>query len=109
MSTDAETAPVMDYGAYRFIRAERRGRVLTLAAAAISLSVLVLALTGFGPGATHFVAAVYPPNALAERSWGDFSRAILARPSVLMQWVRVPVLTGLALGLTAITRSAFEI
>jgi hypothetical protein len=87
----------------------RRGLVLTLAAAAISLSVLVLALTGFGPGATHFVAAVYPPSALAERSWGDFSRAILARPSVLMQWVRVPVLTGLALGLTAITRSAFEI
>jgi hypothetical protein len=28
---------------------------------------------------------------------------------VLMQWLRVPVLTGLALGLTAITRSAFEI
>jgi len=85
----------------------RRGLVLTLVAGAISLSVLVLALTGFGPGATHFVAATYPPNALAERSWGDFSRAILARPSVLMQWLRIPVLTGLALGLTAITRAAF--
>jgi hypothetical protein len=87
----------------------RRGLVLTLVAAAISISVLLLALAGFGPGATHVVAAVYPPDALAERSWGDFSRAILARPSVLMQWLRVPVLAGLALGLTALTRAAFAI
>jgi hypothetical protein len=45
---------------------------------------------------------------LAENSWGDFSRAVLARPSLLLQWLRLPVLAGLALGLVAVTRAAFE-
>lgn len=86
----------------------RRGLVLTVIAMAIALSVLALALTGFGPGDTPFVAQAYPPDALAEESWGAFSRAVLARPSVLMQWLRLPVLVGLALGLVALTRAAIE-
>jgi hypothetical protein len=85
----------------------RRGLVLTAIAAAIAISVLALAWAGFGPGDTHFVPHVYPPDALAESSWGNFSRAVLARPSLLLQWLRVPVLAGLALGLIAITRAAF--
>ncbi len=85
----------------------RRGLILTATAAIIAISVLALAWAGFGPGETHFVARAYPPDALAESSWGDFSRAILARPSPLLQWLRVPVLTGLGLGLIAITRAAF--
>ena len=47
------------------------------------------------------------PGTLAESSWGDFSRAVLARPSLLLQWLRLPVLAGLALGLFAVTRAAF--
>jgi hypothetical protein len=86
----------------------RRGLVLTAVAMGIALSVLALALAGFGPGEVPFVAQAYPPGALAEVSWSAFSRAALARPSVLMQWLRVPVLVGLALGLTALTRAAFE-
>jgi hypothetical protein len=85
----------------------RRGLVLTVIAAFIAISVLALALAGFGPGPTPFAAHVYPPDALAERSWGDFSRAVLARPSVLLQWLRIPILAGLAMGLVAITRAAF--
>jgi hypothetical protein len=85
----------------------RRGLILTGVAAAIAISVLGLAWAGFGPGDTHFVPHIYPPDALAESSWGDFSRAILARPSLLLQWMRVPVLAGLGLGLIAITRAAF--
>ncbi len=86
----------------------RRGLVLTALAALIAVSVLALARTGFGPGETHFVARSYPPGALAESSWGDFSRSELARPSLLLQWLRVPVLAGLALGLVAVTRAALE-
>jgi hypothetical protein len=86
----------------------RRGLVLTGIAAVIAVSVLALAFAGFGPGETHFVARAYPPDGLAENSWGDFSRAVLARPSLLLQWLRLPVLAGLALGLVAVTRAAFE-
>jgi hypothetical protein len=85
----------------------RRGLVLAAIAAVIAVSVLALALAGAGPGATHFVARTYPPNALAEESWGAFSRAVLERSSLLMQWLRLPVLVGLALGLLAVTRAAF--
>jgi hypothetical protein len=85
----------------------RRGLVLTAIAAAIAVSVLAQALAGFGPAETHFVARSYPPGALAEDSWGDFSRSELARPSLLLQWLRIPALTGLALGLVAITRAAY--
>jgi hypothetical protein len=84
----------------------RRGLVLTGVAALIAVSVLALALAGAGPPDTHFVARSYPPGALAESSWGDFSRAVLARPSVLLQWLRIPVLAGLAIGLITITRAA---
>ena len=86
----------------------RRGLVLTVIAMGIAISVLALALAGFGPGDAHFVARTYPPDALAEASWGAFSRSVLARPSVLMQWIRVPVLAGLAMGLIALTRAAYE-
>jgi hypothetical protein len=85
----------------------RRGLVLTAIAALIAVSVLALAWAGFGPGETHFVAHAYPPGALAEESWAYFSRTELARPSLLLQWLRVPVLAGLALGLLAIARAAY--
>ncbi len=85
----------------------RRGLVLTAIAALIAVSVLALALAGFGPPDTPFVAHSYPPGALAENSWGDFSREVLARPSLLLQWLRIPVIAGLAIGLVAITRAAF--
>ena len=55
----------------------------------------------------HFVARAYPPNALAELSWGDFSRVALARPSVMMQWLRIPTMAGLACGLLSIAWAAF--
>jgi hypothetical protein len=84
----------------------RRGLVLTVIAAIIAISVLALALDGMGPGDSHYVVRSYPPGALAEQSWGDFSRAVLARQSLLMQWIRLPVLVGLALGLLALTRAA---
>ena len=86
----------------------RRGLVLTAIAAAIGFSVLALSLAGFGPTDSGFVGRAYPPGGLAEESWGDFSRAVLSRPSVLLQWLRVPVLVGLAMGLVAITRAAFD-
>jgi hypothetical protein len=86
----------------------QRGLILTAIAAVIALSVLALALAGFGPGVDHFVAHAYPPTALAEESWGNFSRAVLARPSPLIQWLRVPVVAGLALALAAVTQAAFR-
>jgi hypothetical protein len=86
----------------------RRGLILTSVAAVIALSVLVLALAGFGPGNDHFVPHAYSPNALAEESWGNFSRAVLARPSPLIQWLRVPIIAGLALALIAVTQAAFR-
>jgi hypothetical protein len=71
------------------------------------VSLLVLALAGLGPAPAHFVARSFPPNALAESSWGNYSHAVLARPSLLVQWLRLPTLLGLALGLFAMTRAAF--
>ncbi|MGD1068192.1 MAG: glycosyltransferase 87 family protein [Vulcanimicrobiaceae bacterium] len=100
------TPVVVGWFAYTTMGA-RRGLVLAVIAALIAVSVLALALAGAGPGATHFAARAYPPSALAEESWGAFSRAVLERSSLLMQWLRVPVLVGLALGLIALTRAAF--
>ncbi len=80
---------------------------MTLVAAGFGLSLLALALLGFGPPPNHFTAHAYPPDGLAESSWGDFSRAALMRPSLLMQWLRLPTLVGLACGLVAIVRVAY--
>ncbi|BDE07006.1 hypothetical protein WPS_22820 [Vulcanimicrobium alpinum] len=91
----------------RITLGQRRGLVLTCLSAVIALSLLFLALAGFGPPPAHFVVHVYPPSTLAENSWGAFSRATLARPSLLMQWLRLPTMVGLACGLLAIARSAF--
>jgi hypothetical protein len=99
--------PILVGGFARVTMGARRGLVLTAIAAAIAVSLLVLALTGFGPPPVHFVARSFPPNVLAENSWGDFSREALARPSLLLQWLRLPTLVGLALGLFAMTRAAF--
>jgi hypothetical protein len=85
----------------------RAGLVLAVSAACIGFSLLALALTGLGPAHVDFVAKSYPPNSLAELSWGDFSRAALMRPSLMMQWLRLPTLAGLACGLLAIVRVAY--
>jgi hypothetical protein len=85
----------------------RRGLVLAILAALIGFSILPLAYFGLGPPPVHFVAHPYASDALAEESWGAFSRATLARPSFLMQWLRLPTLLGLACGLVAIVRVAF--
>jgi len=85
----------------------RAGLVLAVSAACIGFSLLGLALTGLGPATIDFVPKSYPPNSLAELSWGDFSRAALMRPSVMMQWLRLPTLAGLACGLLAIARAAY--
>jgi hypothetical protein len=95
-------------GTFGNVALGRRGGVLlALVAAGIGFSLLALALLGFGPAPVHFVAHAYPPGGLAETSWGDFSRAILMRPSLLMQWLRLPTLIGLACGLVAIARAAY--
>ena len=44
---------------------------------------------GARPAAGAFVPHAYPPGALAEATWGDFSRSTLMRPSLMMQWLRV--------------------
>jgi hypothetical protein len=85
----------------------RRGVVLAGVAAGIGVSLLVLATLGLGPPIVHFVAHTYPPDALAEAGWGDFSRATMMRPSFLMQWLRVPTLIGLGCGLWALVRVAY--
>jgi hypothetical protein len=85
----------------------RAGLVFAVSAACIGFSLLALALTGLGPAHVDFVAKPYPPNSLAELSWGDFSRAALMRPSLMMQWLRLPTLAGLACGLLAIVRVAY--
>ncbi|HEY0393913.1 MAG TPA: glycosyltransferase 87 family protein [Candidatus Elarobacter sp.] len=95
-------------GSFGALTAGRRaGLVFALGAACIGLSLLLLATAGLGPQTIHFVAKPYPPNALAELSWGDFSRAALARPSVMMQWLRIPTMAGLACGLLAIVSAAY--
>lgn len=85
----------------------RAGLVFAVSAACIGFSLLALALTGLGPPHVDFVAKPYPPDSLAELSWGDFSRAALMRPSLMMQWLRLPTLAGLACGLLAIVRVAY--
>lgn len=94
-------------GAFAAERIGRRaGLALATASGGIVLSVLVLALAGFGPAEAHVVAGAYPPDALAEASWGDFSRAALMRSSLLTQWLRVPIFAGLACVLLALTGAA---
>jgi hypothetical protein len=86
---------------------QRRGLVLAAVAAVIGFSLLAFAYLGLGPATVHFVGHPYPPHALAEESWGAFSRAALARPSFMMQWLRIPTMVGLACGLLAIVRVAY--
>ena len=87
----------------------RRGGLLVAAGAAvIVLSLLGLALIGFGPAPVHFVAGNYPAGALAEVSWGDFSHTALMRPSLMMHWLRLPTMVGLACALAALVRVAFD-
>jgi hypothetical protein len=103
----AGLSPVL-VGAFAAMRVGRRaGLWMAAGAAGIGLSVLVLALLGMGPSETHFVAGAYPADALAETSWGDFSRSALIRGSLLMQWLRVPTLVGLGCALWAVARVAF--
>ena len=85
----------------------RAGLAFAVSAACIGFSLLALALGGLGPPHVDFVAKSYPPDSLAELSWGDFSRAALMRPSLMMQWLRLPTLFGLACGLLAIVRVAY--
>jgi hypothetical protein len=95
-------------GTFGWLTVGRRGGlVLTVSAALIGFSLLALALAGLGPPHAHFVPHAYPPGALAEASWGDFSRTTLMRPSLMMQWLRLPTLLGLACGLAAIVRVAY--
>lgn len=99
--------PILVGGFAAVTLGQRRGLVLTVIAAFIAMSLLILAVAGFGPPVAHFVAPRFPADSLAETSWGEFSRAVLARPSPLMQWLRLPTLVGLAMGLFAIGRAAF--
>lgn len=102
----AGLAPIL-VGVFCMLTIGRRaGVVLSILTAGICLSVLALAYLGLGPSQAHFIPHTYPPSALAESSWSDFSRAALMRPSLLMQWLRVPTFTGLGCGLAAIAWSA---
>jgi len=95
-------------GTFGWLTVGRRGGlVFSAAAALIGFSLLALALAGLGPPPAHFVPHAYPPGALAESSWGDFSRSTLMRPSLMMQWLRLPTLLGIACGLAAILRAAY--
>ena len=95
-------------GTFGWLTVGRRGGlVFSAGAALIGFSLLALALAGLGPPPAHFVPHAYPPGALAEASWGDFSRSTLMRPSVMMQWLRLPTLLGIACGLAAIVRVAY--
>jgi hypothetical protein len=95
-------------GTFGWLTVGRRGGlVLSAAAALIGFSLLAFALAGLGPPPAHFVPHAYPPGALAEASWGDFSRSTLMRPSLMMQWLRIPTLLGIACGLAAIVRVAY--
>jgi hypothetical protein len=85
----------------------KRGLLLTALATGIGLSLVVGALMGLGPADAHYAAQASVPGALAETSWGPFSQQILSKSSWLMEWLRVPTLFGLALGLGAITNAAF--
>jgi hypothetical protein len=103
----AGLSPVLA-GAFGWLTVGRRGGlVFSAGAAVIGFSLLALALAGLGPPPAHFVPHAYPPSALAEASWGDFSRSTLMRPSLMMQWLRLPTLIGLACGLASIVRVAY--
>ena len=103
----AGAAPLLA-GAFGALALGRRaGLIVSLAAAGIVLSLLAFAMLGLGPAEAHFVARTYPPGALAELSWADFSHAALMRPSAMMQWLRIPTLAGLACGLFALVRIAY--
>ena len=82
----------------------RAGVVLGAFSGMVVLSIFALAYLGMGPHPGTFVPRHYAASALAETSWGDFSHAQLMRPSLLMQWLRVPTFTGLICGLLAIAR-----
>ncbi len=95
-------------GTFGWLTVGRRGGlVFTAVAALIGFSLLAFAIAGLGPPPAHFVPHAYPPGALAEASWGDFSRSTLMRPSLMMQWLRIPTLLGIACGLAAIVRVAY--
>jgi len=85
----------------------RRGLLLTAIAAGIALSLVAGALLGLGPADAHYAAQASAPDALAETSWGPFSQQVLSKSSFLMEWLRVPTVAGLALGLCSITSAAF--
>jgi hypothetical protein len=85
----------------------RAGLLFAAAGACLVLSVVAFAALGLGPETVRFVPHAYPPHALAELSWGDFSRTALMRPSVMMQWLRLPTLLGLGCGLVAVLRAAY--
>ena len=85
----------------------RAGLRWTLAAAAIACSLYALAGLGYGPAEAHPLGHSYPAGGLAEVSWGAFSRVAMMRTSLLMQWLRVPTLAGLACIVFGITRAAF--
>ncbi|MEA2787108.1 MAG: hypothetical protein QOF71_3212 [Candidatus Eremiobacteraeota bacterium] len=95
-------------GTFGWMTVGRRGGLAFAAGAAvIGFSLLAFALAGLGPPPAHFVPHAYPPGALAEASWGDFSRSTLMRPSLMMQWLRLPTLLGIGFGLAAIVRVAY--
>jgi hypothetical protein len=101
-------APLLAGTLGALVLGRRAGLVAAGCAAAVVLSLLLFALVGLGPPPVHFVPRAYPPNALAELSWGDFSHLSLMRPSLMMQWLRVPTMLGLAFALAALVRIAFD-
>jgi hypothetical protein len=100
-------APLLAGGLGGLTLGRRAGIVFALGAAGVVSSVVVLAALGLGPAPVHFVPHAYPPNALAELSWGEFSRSALMRPSAMMQWLRLPTFAGLACALSAIVAVAY--
>jgi Glycosyltransferase family 87 len=103
----AGLAPLLA-GTFGAVTVSRRaGLLFALCAAGIGVSLLGFAIAGLGPAPAHFVAHAYPPDSLAELSWGDFSRTVLMRPSLMMQWLRVPTMAGLACGLLALVLAAY--
>jgi hypothetical protein len=87
----------------------RGGVLLTLvvAAFAIGTSLVAFLWPSLGAGGAPFVAHPYPPGALAEMSWADFSRQELSRSSPLLLCLRAPTILGVACGLIAIARFGF--
>jgi hypothetical protein len=79
---------------------------LTVAGFAVGTSLVAFLWPALGAGAAPFVAHHYPPDALAEVSWADFSRQELSRSSPLLLWLRMPTIIGVACGLAAIAFSA---